>query len=687
VPEPRRALAAWDPAADAGDPPYLLRGRGELLPLVPEGGVRIAVVSTLRDVKDQFLIWIEWYRLIGMAHLFLYFDDPLRDMDSIQEARKIYSDKLLSFVYNGPELQAEWPTLKNWDCFAAFTDDRMCRQLLNIAHCVRRGLRAASGAPEAVDWLLHLDHDELFLPPPEGLQAHFQYLEAGRCRLCLYQNFEAVPADHTLMPFLDVSLFKVPCGRVPKTPAGAQGLEFWASRTKAGNYFLYYDNGKSAVRIRRGGKGEFAPTSVHLLFPPEDLEELTRDRAAWTNFPEREFAEMQLEWMVSKPDEVISGAKVLHYPATHYDRLFRKYDHLKNFPAVRFGGGLIVPPSFHLEARDCYVEHRGDGEEVQRQKLKELLERAAMLRTPAEVEAQLCNGSVICVDAVRESLRQGCWVPPRPLVESPSSRLQRRPTSEGMDRIQQMPRADAEVLLAESGGLLRQLDAGLDAITSRLETVGWAACALGAHPGLFKRALQEAQQMECRMRPGTTVIKNQVIDQRLPNAHRGDKLLWMEEQGLSVASGGKGPAPTVALLERAVVDIGMQLDGRLQRSRLGIRITERCDGMLACYDGAGAAYGPHVDNADGDGRVDGRVLTVVVYLNPDWDKANGGELAIFEPSRGEIGDSDMEGQWRTVWPEAGTLVLFRADRTLHEVRPSQARRFAFSVWFCGQLVG
>jgi len=495
-----------------------------------------------------------------------------------------------------------------------------------------------------------------------------------------------VPEDHTLTPFLDVSLFKVPSGRVPKTPAGGRGLEFWASRTQAGNYFLYYDNGKSAVRIRRGDKPEFAPTSVHLLFPEEDLMDLTRDRAAWTNFPEHELPELELSWMVCQPDEAVSGAKILHYPATHYDRLFRKYDHLKNFPSVRFGGGLIVPPSFHLEARDCYVEHMEQGEKVQMQKLKGLLERVAMLRTREDVEEQLRNGTVTRLDAIRETLRLGRWVPPEPLVESTSARLRRRPTKEGMDRIRQLPCAEAELLFASSGGLMKQLDPGLDAIASRLETSGWAACTFGIHPGVIKRALEESQKVEGKMEPGTTVVKNRIVDQRLPNAHRGDKLLFMQEKELNGASAAKGPAPTVALLESALTDLGMQLDERLQRSRLGLRITERCDGMLACYEGAGAAYGPHVDNADGDGRVDGRVLTVVLYLNPGWDKKSGGELAVFEPAQGEIGDADVEGTWHTVWPEAGNLVFFRADRTLHEVRPAYARRFALSMWFCGQPV-
>merc|ERR1712183_895666 len=128
----------------------------------------------------------------------------------------------------------------------------------------------------------------------------------------------------------------------------------------------------------------------------------------------------------------------------------------------------------------------------------------------------------------------------------------------------------------------------------------------------------------------------QVINQKLPGASRGNKLLWMQEQGLNGPSGPQGPTPTVVLFENAIADIGMQLDARLQQSSLRLRITEHCDGMLACYDGGGAAYGPHIDNADGDGKVDGRILTVILYLNSDWDRSKGGELAIFQTERGEV---------------------------------------------------
>lgn len=644
-------------------------------------------MSTLRDVEDQFLQWLEWFRIIGFAHLFLYFDDPACDEAAIAAARSTYSEDFVSFALNTPELRKEWMSLKTWPKFSPFTDDRMCRQLLNIAHALRRAQAAPAESVESVDWMFHLDHDELFLPPPQGLQAHFKHLEAGNCRLCLYQNFEAAPRDHTTMPFVDVNLFKIPSGRVSKTPLGAAGMNFWAQRTKARNYFLYYDNGKSAVRIdktyktHRGGK-DIAPTSVHLLYPPDDLEELITGKHGWTTFPEHELSDMNLTWMSSCHDEIVVGAKVLHYPATHFDRLWHKYNHLGNFPAVRFGGELVVPDSFHLQARDEYLKHQD--KTVQQQKLKELLEHAAFLRSEEEIQSQLETGSVVVIDTVRDSLQRGCWTAPRLLRPSLHSLLQRRPSKAEMERMQKMKRFPVEKLSCPEG-LLKNLDPGLDLVLQELESKGWAACNLGLHPKILQRALLEAQQLKPRMAKGSTVIENEILDPSLPNADRGDRILFMQEQGLSGAAAAKGPAPTLTMLESALTDFGMQLDLRLQRSSLRLRITERCDGMLACYE-AGGAYSAHIDNADGDGRVDGRVLTMVLYLNVNWDRSAGGELAIFEANDGDLGDPNVKGSWHVVYPEAGTLVLLRADRVLHEVRSAYEERFALSMWFCGQHV-
>jgi Rps23 Pro-64 3,4-dihydroxylase Tpa1-like proline 4-hydroxylase len=75
---------------------------------------------------------------------------------------------------------------------------------------------------------------------------------------------------------------------------------------------------------------------------------------------------------------------------------------------------------------------------------------------------------------------------------------------------------------------------------------------------------------------------------------------------------------------------------------------------------------------------------MVLYLNVNWDRSAGGELAIFEANDGDLGDPNVKGSWHVVYPEAGTLVLLRADRVLHEVRSAYEERFALSMWFCGQ---
>lgn len=70
---------------------------------------------------------------------------------------------------------------------------------------------------------------------------------------------------------------------------------------------------------------------------------------------------------------------------------------------------------------------------------------------------------------------------------------------------------------------------------------------------------------------------------------------------------------------------------RMVRSELKARVTEmksvykHSDAMLAIYPGDGSRFARHIDNT----TCDGRRLTAVVYLNPEWDEANGGALRIY----------------------------------------------------------
>ena len=61
----------------------------------------------------------------------------------------------------------------------------------------------------------------------------------------------------------------------------------------------------------------------------------------------------------------------------------------------------------------------------------------------------------------------------------------------------------------------------------------------------------------------------------------------------------------------------------------------------------------HIDNS----AEDGRKLTVVTYLNPNWKQADGGALRVHPP----------KGPARDVYPQAGRMVLFYSDVIAHEV--------------------
>ena len=104
--------------------------------------------------------------------------------------------------------------------------------------------------------------------------------------------------------------------------------------------------------------------------------------------------------------------------------------------------------------------------------------------------------------------------------------------------------------------------------------------------------------------------------------------------------------------------------------------------QVTCYTGARARYKLHCDNAGGAAS-DGRLISLVCYLNEAWDEADGGALRLHLPPT----VSDREGlqpNARTpfidIYPQAGTIALFRSDRVLHEVRPPKVPRYAVALW-------
>jgi SM-20-related protein len=85
----------------------------------------------------------------------------------------------------------------------------------------------------------------------------------------------------------------------------------------------------------------------------------------------------------------------------------------------------------------------------------------------------------------------------------------------------------------------------------------------------------------------------------------------------------------------------------------------------------GARYARHRDRFRDD---DARVLSSVLYLNDNWNAADGGALRLYL-------DVNPAGPFRDIVPNAGTLVLFLSADFEHEVLPATRDRISIAGWF------
>ena len=91
---------------------------------------------------------------------------------------------------------------------------------------------------------------------------------------------------------------------------------------------------------------------------------------------------------------------------------------------------------------------------------------------------------------------------------------------------------------------------------------------------------------------------------------------------------------------------------------------------LQLNTGGGGCFPHHYDNA---GRPNKRQITCLIYLNPNWQSGDGGELELLPFLRPAV----------RIPPLMDRAVLFLSDRVLHRVLPSIASRMCFTIWIDG----
>jgi hypothetical protein len=283
-----------------------------------------AIVTTLRDSAAVIASFVAYHRAIGFDHLFLFFDDPADPALAWAQAQPH-----VTAIARDGALREAWSKLTRYGENAAHVErEVMARQVLNVEHAMN--LARAKG----LKWLLHIDADELFYAPGGDAAAHFAWLDGTAIETVSYANYEAVPeTEETGDFFRTVTLFKKP--KLLRAPPSAEAKALIAGTGQlAPNFFHFYDNGKSAVRLAAAG---MLPKGVHRFVRPGS------------------YASAQ------SPEQFI-----LHYACCGFASFRQKYLTLGRF-ADQWWDKYDITASigpFHLQARDAVMS--GDVEQARR---------------------------------------------------------------------------------------------------------------------------------------------------------------------------------------------------------------------------------------------------------------------------------------------------------------------------------
>ena len=132
---------------------------------------------------------------------------------------------------------------------------------------------------------------------------------------------------------------------------------------------------------------------------------------------------------------------------------------------------------------------------------------------------------------------------------------------------------------------------------------------------------------------------------------RSDSILWLNEANLT--------APQTEYFS-AMNQLQQQLNAQLF---VGV---QELEAHYAVYP-PGAFYQKHLDRFS---TADERILSCSLYLNANWNEADGGALRLYEGA-----------QYVDIYPHAGTFALFRSDAIAQEVLPATRERFSLTGWF------
>ncbi|XP_030493701.2 glycosyltransferase-like At2g41451 [Cannabis sativa] len=253
---------------------------------------KICITTSTSAGLQQILPWIFYHKVLGVSNFLLFVEGKAASPKVTKVLESIPGVKV---IYRTRELEEQQAKSRIWnETWLASFFYKPCNYELFVKQSLNMEMAIVMAREAGMDWIFHLDTDELIHPAGTREYSLRQLLSdvPGNVDMVIFPNYESsVEHDDIKEPFSEVSMFKKNYDHLPKDVYFGNYKE--ATRGNP-NYFLTYGNGKSAARIQ----DHLRPNGAH----------------RWHNY-------------MKTPHEIkLEEAAILHYTYTKFSDLTSRRD-------------------------------------------------------------------------------------------------------------------------------------------------------------------------------------------------------------------------------------------------------------------------------------------------------------------------------------------------------------------------
>lgn len=209
---------------------------------------KIAITTSTSASLEQILPWMYYHKVIGVTTFYLFVEGKAA---SPNISRVLESIPGVKVIYRTKELEDQQARSRIWnETWLASFFYKPCNYELFVKQSLNMEMAIVMARNDGVEWILHLDTDELIHPAGTREYSLRQLLldVPKNVDMVVFPNYESsVERDDVQDPFSEVSMFKKNYDHLPKDTYFGMYKE--ATRGNP-NYFLTYGNGKSIARIQ-----------------------------------------------------------------------------------------------------------------------------------------------------------------------------------------------------------------------------------------------------------------------------------------------------------------------------------------------------------------------------------------------------------------------------------------------------